>query len=54
MNQGGYLEVLKDELINMIKLYNMNPEKTIFQHYNDSCHTSNLINKKLEDETFFD
>jgi hypothetical protein len=43
MDQYMYREILERELIHIVHAYNLNPTSLIFQHDNDSTHTSKTM-----------
>ena len=52
MKQDLYLKILKDELMDTIKLYHFNPVDVILQHENDSKHTAKSIKHWLSMQDF--
>jgi hypothetical protein len=42
-----YIHILQDELLNTIDWYNIDPEQFIFQHDNNSKHTSKATKSYL-------
>ena len=49
MDADLYVQILKSELMNSIKYYELDQDEIIFQQDNDPKHTSKLANDALED-----
>ena len=52
MDKEGYLEILKDELLQTFEYYGLKPEDHIFQQDNDSKHSSGLVQDWLKGQDF--
>ena len=47
-----YLQILKDELLETLQFYGLNPPDIIFQQNNDSKHTCKMVKEWLEEQDF--
>ena len=47
-----FLQILKDELLNSLEHYGLNPSDNIVQQDNDSKHTSKKVKEWLEEQDF--
>ena len=52
MDGDLYLQILKDELLETLQFYSLNPPNIIFQQDNDLKHTCKKIKKRLEEQDF--
>ena len=52
MDGDLYLQILKDELLNSLQLYDLNPSDIIFQQDNDPKHTCRIVKTWLEEQDF--
>lgn len=52
MNGNLYLQILKDDLLNTLQYYDLNPSDTIIQQDNDPKHTCRKVKKWLEEQDF--
>ena len=52
MDSGLYLQILKDELLNSLKHYGLNPPDIVFQQHNDPKHTSKKVKEWLGEQDF--
>ena len=52
MDKEGYLEILQDELSRTFEHYDLDPATHIFQHDNDSKHTSKVVQNWLGEQEF--
>ena len=52
MDSDLYLQILKDELLNSLQHYGLNPHDIIFQPDNDPKHTSKKVKERLGEQDF--
>ena len=52
MDGDLYLQILKDELLNSLEYYGLNPPDVIFQQDNDLKHTCKKVMEWLEEQEF--
>jgi transposase len=52
MDGDLYLQILKDDLLNTLQYYGLNPSNIIFQQDNDHKHTCRLVRGWLEEQDF--
>ena len=52
MDGDLYLQILKDELLEILQFYGLNPPDIIFQQDNDLKHTCKKVKEWLEEQDF--
>ena len=52
VNSDLFLQILKDDLLNSLKHYGLNPPDNIVQQDNDPKHTSKKVKEWLEEQNF--